>query len=318
MRRVLAIDGGGVRGLVPALVLDALEQRTGQAAADLFDVVAGTSTGAILALGLVHPDASGRPSWRASDLVRLYESSGSTIFVQTPGRSLRTLYGYLAPKYDGAALTTLLRRQFGETPLRAALCDVLVTAYDARRRTPYFFRTDGQGGHGADQPMWLVACASAAAPTYFRPVRVVDEVGDRWLVDGGVFASNPAMCAWTETCDAGDDDVVLVSLGTGELSADYATARMRRGGALLWARPLFDVMLDGQENVTDHQLRRLLPADRYFRFQPELTARSQRIDDASAGNTRALHEGVRRLLARHGRRLDEVAALLTAGDPRSR
>ena len=134
-----------------------------------------------------------------------------------------------------------------------------------------------------------------------------------------MFASNPAMCAWTEARQAaGDEDVLLVSLGSGELSTDYATVRMRRGGALLWARPLFDVMLDGQENVTDDQLRRLLPADRYFRFQPTLTARSQRIDDASAGNTRALREGVQQLLARDGGRLDEVAALLTTPGPRRR
>jgi uncharacterized protein len=311
VRRVLAIDGGGVRGLVPALVLDALEQRTGRATADLFDVVAGTSTGAILGLGLVHPGPSGRPTWRARDLVDLYASGGSTIFAQTPGRSLRTLRGYLAPKYDGAVLAALLRRQLGETPLRAALCDVLVTAYDARRRAPYFFRSGGQAPSGADHPMWLVACASAAAPTYFHPVRVVDELGERWLVDGGVFASNPAMCAWTDACGAGVEDVLLVSLGTGELSADYATVRMRRAGALLWARPLFDVMLDGQENVTDGQLRRLLPADRYFRFQPDLTVRSQRIDDVSAGNVQALQEAVQRLLARQDGRLEEVAALLT-------
>jgi uncharacterized protein len=316
VRRVLSIDGGGVRGLVPALVLDALERRTGRSVADLFDVVAGTSTGAILALGLLHPGPSGRPSWRARDLVELYETSGATIFTRSAVRCLQTLNGYLAPKYDGDVLTALLQRQFGETPLRAALRDVLVTAYDARRRTPYFFRT-GRPSCGAEQPMWLVARASAAAPTYFTPARVVDEIGDRWLVDGGVFASSPAMCAWTEACHAPGafDDVLVASLGTGELSADYATVRMRRGGALLWARPLFDVMLDGQENVTDEQLRRLLPSDRYFRFQPDLSPRCQRIDDASAENTRQLHESVRRLLERDGARLEQLAALLTREVP---
>ena len=315
MHRILSIDGGGVRGLVPALVLADLERRAQRPVSAMFDLVAGTSTGAILALALVHPDAAGRPSWSARELVDLYEDGGG-IFERTPARCVRTVNGFLAPKYDGRPLTSLLRASFGGTLLRSALRDVLVPAYDTRRREPYFFATlGGASDRGAGRPMWQAARASAAAPTYFAPARLRDEQGERWLVDGGVFANNPALCAYAEVLEhTGSSDVLLVSLGTGELCIDFATRRMRRGGALLWARPLFDVMLDGQENVTDYQLRRLLPPERYFRFQPPLTSLSQRIDDARAENKAALRAAAERLIADRGAELDQVVAALTGAE----
>jgi patatin-like phospholipase/acyl hydrolase len=313
--RILSIDGGGVRGLVPALVLAELEERTGRHVADLFDLVAGTSAGAILALGLLRPGADGRPRWRARDLVDFYEVAGPAIFARTPWRVVRTVDGLLAPRYDARPLERLLRERLGDDTLGDALREVIVTSYDIRGREPYLFTSaDVRARTAADQPMWTVARASSAPPTYFAPVRMRrdDGTGDRWLVDGGVYANNPAMCAYAHVRrHRQDTEVGLVSVGTGELSTDFATARIRRGGALVWARPLFDIVLDGQENVTDHQLRELLPAGRYFRFQAGLDTRSERIDDGSPRNLRALRDQATRLIARSAASLDAAAAMLT-------
>lgn len=313
--RILSIDGGGVRGLVAALVLAELEARAGRPVAQLFDLVAGTSAGAILALGLLRPDAAGTgPRWQARELVDMYEVGGPRIFHRSHWRYARTANGFLGPKYDAAELETELRERLGDTHLSQSLRDVIVPTYDTHRREPYFFKhTPGRGGGGGDPLMRVVARASAAAPTYFPPVRVHDaEVGQRWLVDGGVGANNPALCAYAEVRRSRPEaDVALVSVGCGQLSTDFATSRMRRAGALLWARPLFDVVLDGQEKVTDYQARQLLPSTRYWRLQADLRDSSERIDDSSPANLRALRDGAARLIQRSSGQIDDLAALLT-------
>lgn len=310
MFRILSIDGGGVRGIVSALVLAELEERSGRPVAELVDLVAGTSTGAILALGLVCPGSDGRPAWSARELADAYLADSPAIFRRSPVRSLRTVNGFLAPRYDPEPLERMLGERLGAARLSQALCDVIVPAYDLRRREPYFFKrlldlpVD-------DQPMRLVARASASPPTYFPPVSLHSSEGDRWLVDGGVCANNPGLCAVADVRRYRPEaDVVLVSVGSGQLSRDLSTRRLRRAGALLWARPLFDVMLDGQEDVTHYELRQLLPADRYHRFQADLDPRAEGIDDASPGNLAALREHAARLIEARSADLDAVAALL--------
>jgi patatin-like phospholipase/acyl hydrolase len=306
--RILSIDGGGVRGLVPALVLAELERRAGRPVADLFDLVAGTSTGAIIALGLTRPGDGDGPRWRATDLDDFYDTGSPRIFGRTPWRVVRTVDGFLAPKYDAGPLEDLLRETLGETMLGEALCDVLITTYDTRARQPYFFKSaDVRAGTADDHPMWRVARASASPPTYFAPMRV----GTRWLIDGGVYANSPAMCAYAEVRRHHPGaDVAVVSVGTGELSTDFATARVRRGGALMWARPLLDIVLDGQENVTDYHLSHVLPADRYHRFQAKLDARSERIDDGGRRNLLALRACAARLIEERSDELDAAVAML--------
>lgn len=78
--KILSIDGGGIRGIIPALILAEIEQRTGKPICQMFDLIAGTSTGGILALGLTRPDDTGQPAYRAEDLVRLYKTEGPVIF----------------------------------------------------------------------------------------------------------------------------------------------------------------------------------------------------------------------------------------------
>jgi hypothetical protein len=311
--RILSIDGGGIRGLVPALVLAELEDRAKRPVADLFDLVAGTSTGALLALALLRPGAGNRPQWSAQEVAVFYEARGPRIFARTPWRELRTLSGYLGPRYAARALEGELDELFGDTMLSSALCDVIVTSYDLRSRRPYLFTSDDvRASRTPDQPMRLVARCSAAAPTYFAPGRLGDGADEgRWLVDGGVFANNPAMSAYAAARqERPADELVLMSVGTGALTLDYATTRLRRGGALVWSRPLFTIVLDGQEDVTDLQLRQLVPDGRYYRFQADLEARSEHIDDTGSSNLRALRDRGSRLIERSSADLDAVVALL--------
>lgn len=201
MPRILCIDGGGIRGIIPAAVLAELEQRTGRAISDCFDLIAGTSTGGIIALALTRPDPRGRPQYSAADVLGFYQEVGPTIFARDPLHRAATLESLAGPRFASGPLRRALAEYFGDTRLSEALRDVLVTSYDIERREPFFFKSHyARTQPERDFAMRDVAAATAAGPTYFEPVRVQtkDHVGYRALVDGGVFANNPTMCAWVE------------------------------------------------------------------------------------------------------------------------
>lgn len=316
MRSVLAIDGGGIRGLIPAVVLADLEERAGAPVAELFDLVAGTSTGGILALGL--SVGAGAPRWSAADLVGLYEEHGDEIFHRSPWRTVTSVGGLIEERYPAGPLEDVLQRYLGEAPVSQALTEVLLTAYDIERRQPYFFkRHKARGERGRDAPMWLAARATAAAPTYFEPARVPAPglpEPERVLIDGGVYANNPAMCAWVEANKLFDPagDIVVVSLGTGELTRPITYGEAADWGLAQWAVPLLGTVLDGVSDTVDHQLDRTLNDGdtRYWRLQTELTTGSDDLDDASATNLRALRRRAEDLVAAHDDTLTHLARLL--------
>jgi len=133
--RILSIDGGGIRGIIPALLLNDLEGRTGARIANLFDLMVGTSTGGILALGLSKPDPSSRehPQYTARQLVELYESHGEKIFPGGSGK-VSKVRGVFAPRYSPSGLETVLTRYFANTKLGEALTNVKIPAYEIEER----------------------------------------------------------------------------------------------------------------------------------------------------------------------------------------
>lgn len=322
---VLALDGGGIRGIIPALVLAELERRTGRRAAELFDLIVGTSTGGILALALAKPARRGgsAPCFAAADLVELYATHGSRIFRRSLWREVTSLGGALEEKYDARGLEAVLREYFtlGRRPVRLseAVTDVVVTAYELERRIPWFFKSRRAKQDPAyDFPMAQVARATSAAPTYFEPERIDGALpSDRpppyyALIDGGVFANAPAMCAYAEAKAEPyrADDVLLVSLGTGRLVRPIPYEEARDFGWAQWARPVLAVIFDGLEKTVDYELREVLPPERYFRFQIELTVGNDDMDDATRTNIAALARRARDLIAASELRLAELAALL--------
>src|SRR5215208_7858398 len=134
--RVLAIDGGGIRGLIPALVLTELERRAGRRVFELFDLIAGTSTGGILACALCAPDPL-----PASELVKLYEEEGPHIFDRSLFQRIRSAEGLLDEKYDDAALDRALERFLEHKRLAETRPDLIVPSYDTALPGPYFFKT---------------------------------------------------------------------------------------------------------------------------------------------------------------------------------
>ena len=290
--RILSIDGGGIRGIIPAVVLSRLERQTGQRIADLFDLVAGTSTGGILALGLTRPGEGGRPLYSAAQMAELYEKEGSKIFSTSWWRRMRTLGSLAEERYSANGIEEVLRRYFGDVRLQDACTDVLVPSYEIERRTPFFFKSAMARKRAEyDFPMWEVARATSAAPTYFEPARVpVPDSVDYWaLIDGGVFANNPAACALVEAMALNPraTKFVVVSLGTGTVLPRISLDRAKSWGTAGWLRPGLDIVLDGVSATVDYQLQQLLPGD-YHRYQVTLQQSDQQMDDVRPENLRNL------------------------------
>jgi patatin-like phospholipase/acyl hydrolase len=306
--RVLAIDGGGIRGLIPALVLTELELRTGRRSFEMFDLIAGTSTGGILACALCAPDPL-----PASDLVELYTGEGPKIFDRSLFQRIRSADGLLDEKYDDAALDRALERFLEHKRLAETRPDLIVPSYDTALPGPYFFKTTKakETPEADDFPLSIVARATSAAPTYFEAL----EAGDKALVDGGVFATNPAMCALAEVLNQENvrpRDVVLLSLGCGQHTEKHSFDQIKDWGLVGWARPILDVVFDGVSDAVDYQLQRVLDPERYLRLQVELTLASDHLDDASEDNLAKLQGQAEELIASHSADLDALIAKLQA------
>ena len=314
--KILAIDGGGIRGVIPALLLTEIEKLAEKPISDLFDLIAGTSAGGILAVGFATPKEEGRgsgspsPKFKASELLALYEERGKDIFVRSFWDGVTSLGGLTDEKYSSDGIESVLKDYLGDLQLKDALTEILVTSYDIENRQPYFFKrskaihkdTSALRNHLLRQ----VARATSAAPTYFEPAEVLP-VGRpgaeaRHLIDGGVFANNPALCAYAEAISLGisPDDLLLVSLGTGIATRPIKYDEAKDWGKVGWIQPVLSVMMDGVADAVDYQLRKMLPTEgldaRYFRFDIHLREALDDLDAAHQANIAALKREAHRIL----------------------
>jgi patatin-like phospholipase/acyl hydrolase len=339
--RLLSIDGGGIRGLLPAVVLAEIEKRTRARISALFDVVAGTSTGGILALALT-VGADGRPRYSAEELVDLYKNNGREIFSKRePWRTIDALvdrvplskelgdalgiprnadlHDLVRPKYPPDGRKAVLRRYFGDARVQDALIRVFVTSYDTDQRVPVFFDSAGDEDELffdriRDVSMVDAAMATSAAPTYFPP-HPVKARRPLSLVDGGVFANNPVVLAYAFTRPRDAGDPVIVSVGTGSMTQSYAYEEIRNWGAVRWAGPALYTMMDGQSEAAALVMKNLLPAERFFRWQALLSDAGvpQDMDDASEETIGRICSLAERLVKTKSDEIDRVCNLLSPG-----
>jgi patatin-like phospholipase/acyl hydrolase len=290
----LSIDGGGIRGLIPALVLAEIERRTGRAMATMLDLIAGTSTGGIIACALARPNPMS-----AERIADVYEVDGPKIFDRSVLKVITSADGYLDEKYDDDGLVASLERHLGDARLGDATTRLMITAYDLEARQALLLRSESD-----DVSMVDAAHATSAAPTYFEPVKL----GARTLIDGGLAAVNPAVYAYAE---AGGQPTLLLSLGTGEHTSPLPYAKVKGWGRLQWAEPIIDVVFDGASDAVEAQLAKLA-GNHYIRLQTRLDEASADLDDASPENPAALRREAERLIADESAAIDRACALLTA------
>lgn len=300
MIRVLTIDGGGIRGIIPAFLCKEIERRTGQAIHELFDLIVGTSTGGIIALGLVNPQEEKMKS-SAEKMVMLYEEQGAHLF--SPKNKLGN---FLRPKYHSLRLEKILREYFGEIKLSQAVKPVMVATYDIEHRRPFLFKSwKTQKKQNLDPLMRELARATSAAPTYFSPARVEGLT----LVDGGLYANNPSMAAYAaaKRLWPKDNEVLLLSLGTGAVRASYLYERINNWGIARWARPLINCVFESNSESTDYIMHRVLQKGNYLRLQCQLPLKNESLDNTSPDNIRYLKIYAQQLIdARH----DDLKAMI--------
>ncbi len=297
--KILSIDGGGVRGIIPAMILAKIEEMTSKPICRMFDLIAGTSTGSIIALALAMPSKENKemPAYTAVQLINLYAEKGDKIFSTNIFHKIATLDGITDEKYKSSGIESVLKDFFGSTMLSEALTPVLVPAYEIGLRTPFFFKSRHAKNPERDNydfPMWQVVRASSAAPTYFEPFKLKlsqEEGADYYtFIDGGVYANNPSMCAFAEAkvMFGNQEDILMMSLGTGELSRAIPYEEAKDWGLINWAKPMLGIVFDGVSNTVDYQLRQLLTDTRYYRIQSSLAELGKGIDDASDENIHQL------------------------------
>jgi patatin-like phospholipase/acyl hydrolase len=329
--RILSIDGGGLRGLVPAMLALELEKRVAEESGesrplcDYFHMFAGTSTGGLISLGLTARGEDGEPSMTTTELVGLYTKQGPHIF-PTRFRCLRALLGMFRPKFSNRGLRRAVEDGIGTSPLSEALRDVVITSYDMTKHEPRFFkRWKARVPDEPDPTMADAAMATASAPTYLPPW----ELDGSALVDGGVFAANPTFAAIAEALRRQEppgplnlDDLFVVSFGTGFYKAAFKPKPLRTWGALSWVRPrgsepaLMRAMIDGQTSSADYWAATVLNrgARRYIRIESQLAADVE-MDDARRKTLEKLEGYGKKLIKERSADLDAIAKQLCADGP---
>jgi len=303
--RILSIDGGGIRGIIPGQVLVALEgklkkhTRNEEARiADYFDLIAGTSTGGILACVCLCPAIGSelkKPHFSAEEAVELYFKRGEKIFDLSTRQRLQSVGGLVDEKYSAHELEEALGDYFQDLKLSDLLKPCLITAYDIRRRQAKFFtQHDAIENKMHDYYVKDVARATAAAPTYFELARIKSLTDVPYpLIDGGVFANNPALCAYAEVRNKFKEkpsakDMAILSLGTGYIKKQYSYKAAKDWGAVEWIKPLIDVLMSGVSETVDYQMSQIFDSvdkpEQYLRINDELLFASPDMDDASSDN----------------------------------
>jgi patatin-like phospholipase/acyl hydrolase len=266
--KILSIDGGGIKGIYPATVLALLEEQYlgGQSIADHFDLITGTSTGGIIALGL-------SMRMRARDMANLYLDHGQQIFPVPRFGALGRLWASSRKlayhRYDRAVLANLLTQTFGDATFGQAQSRLCIPSCDGRFGDVYIFKTPHHPDFVRDgaQPMTTVALATAAAPTFFQPLAT----GGYRFVDGGIWANNPIMVGVVDALSAFDVDrhrVRVLSLGCGDEPYTVSDRMMRWGGMVSW-KDAIDGAISFQSQNAIGQAKLLLGAERVMRLVPD-------------------------------------------------
>jgi predicted acylesterase/phospholipase RssA len=328
LRRILSVDGGGIRGVIAARILHEIEVRKGKPLAEIFDLIAGTSAGGIIACGLARP---GKPMG-AQELLNLYVTRGAEIFHRSLWRVVVTMGGVIDEKYSTEPKLQILAEVLGDSKLsEVSQTKLLVSSYAIElppaakslavpdsTRAPFFFKSWNVDDPSRPlDPKWDyhlrdVARATSAAPTYFEPAVIYSLAGERGaMVDGGVVANNPAMCAYAEAMRLWPGcDHVVVSVGTGQLERRIPFWKAKHWGLVQWAHPVLSVLMDGSSDTVSYELRRIL-GSKHSRFDISLgTSRDSRAASDDLDN--ATPENIQLLLGRAQMLLDQpetVAAI---------
>jgi patatin-like phospholipase/acyl hydrolase len=270
--QILSLDGGGLKGLFSAALLAKWEEEQETRVVDHFDLIAGTSTGGIIALGL-------GLGFSAAEIMDLYLSKADLIFLHS---MLGDAKHWLDVKYSSEGLKTALEGLLKDRKLGESKTRLIIPAFDPKFEGIHIFKTPHHRRLQTDykETAVHVALATSAAPTYFDPH--VKESGLE-LVDGGVWANNPVMLAVAEGLgylEEEQEDIAALRIGTTD--EVYSVEQIKSsGGKIAMAGPLINFMMRGQSQSASGMVYHMLGGDRYHEINPKVAAGDFKLDKLS-------------------------------------
>jgi patatin-like phospholipase/acyl hydrolase len=275
--RILSLDGGGMMGAFAASALAAFERATGRRIVEHFDLITGTSTGGIIAIGL----AMGAT---AEEIARFYETEGPKIFPPRDGiqKWLGRVRDIFRPRFSSEALRAAIRSVVGDRPLKQAKTRLVIPTYDVNTGKVYLFKTPHHPGysHHADVAAVDMALATSAAPTYF-PAHTIPGRGT--FIDGGLWANCPAMVGLVEAVgflEQRPEQVRMLSLSTTSYPFRLDRPEQLRG-LVGWAPKIIDTLMFGQAQAAVNMAFCLLRRGVFHRIDYQVPPRTFQLDNVA-------------------------------------
>ncbi len=285
--RILSLDGGGLRGIVPVLILQEIERRSGKRINDLFDLISGTSTGGLIACGVTVSEDGLNPIYTLKDLENIYVERGDDIFPKKTlaGKIFNSISSLRSPRFSDNGIEEVLTEFFGTKRMSSCITPILVTSFDLFNNEALFFKSRHAISRASRNALLKDICrATSAAPTYLPAYKFNFDNKTRVCVDGGVYINNPAVASLVEITKYHKErpyemesvtlqNIQLLSLGTGEYSADIARKKVEGWGLLNWATSITDVMMQAVNQTTTYMADELTKSGNFLRINLNIRER---------------------------------------------
>lgn len=309
---ILSLDGGGIRGIISCIVLKYIEEELQKQdnpnakLGDYFDLVAGSSTGGLITSIILYPEDSKKAKYSIQKGLELYSEKGGDIFQVSFWERLINPFGLFNEKISQEALEKNLNDFFGKLELKDLTKPCLITSYDIENRRAKLFNSVDAKVNTDNFLIKDICRATSAAPTYFSPARIRSLYGQYFsLIDGGVYANNPALCAYAEARKMpfaelfknsqkpnypSVNDMIILSIGTGAESKSYSFKKLENAGKLAWITPIIDILLSANAETVDYQLNQMFSTlgmrnqKNYYRINPSLKNASPAMDNVKESN----------------------------------
>lgn len=309
MKIILSIDGGGIRGIIPATILNYLEQKIQEITGDekarisnLVDFVAGTSTGSLIGSLMLLPDTSYQhysyPKYKMSEIVQMYFELGDEVFKKTFFNNIKTLWGLIGPLFPSSNIETPILKFTDHHKLGDLIKPCMFSAYDIKKRRVNFFTNSDENLKYTKYFIKDIIRGSTSIPSYFQPKYFKEGLDENTLIDGGVFANNPAFAAYIEVSKTlfndkitqfNPNELIVISLGTGKTTKKSFDYKKTKGwGKIKWLLPLIDILTSAQSDIVDYEMQKLFESydakHNYKRINPIIKNGSNNVLDSRKEN----------------------------------
>lgn len=333
--RILSIDGGGLRGIIPVMVLKEIERRTGEKIINLFDLISGTSTGGLIACGITVSDDGINPKYSLQQIEDMYITRGKDIFPQRNaiGKVFNSFVSLKNPKFNEKGIEKVLTEYFGSRRMTDCIKPLLITSLDLYNNEALFFKSRHAFTVASKNALLKDICrATSAAPTYLPAYKFIFDNKTSLCVDGGVYINNPTVASLVEATKYHQDkiygfgnirleDIQVLSLGTGKYSNDIARKKIEGWGLLDWATKITDVMMQAVNQTTTYQSEELTAMGNFLRIDLNITdPKYADMADSSEGTRKYLVDQVQSQIFNNRilmQQLDEIIHQLKSNTTKS-